>query len=50
MSEPQLKKQYKEQVRPEIVKLREFSNELQAARLEKIVINSGVGATSDKPN
>ena len=48
MSEPQLKSQYKEQVRPEIIKRRNFSNELQAARLEKIVINSGVGVTSDK--
>ena len=48
MSEPHLKKYYRENVRPEILKRQSFKNDLQAARLEKIVINSGVGATSDK--
>ena len=48
MSEPHLKKYYRENVRPEILKRRSFKNDLQAARLEKIVINSGVGASSDK--
>jgi large subunit ribosomal protein L5 len=48
MSEPQLKTHYKETVRPEIIKRRSLKNELQAARLEKIVINSGIGAAADK--
>jgi len=48
MSEPQLKTHYKESVRPEIIKRRSLKNIHQAASLEKIVINSGVGATSDK--
>jgi large subunit ribosomal protein L5 len=48
MSEPHLKKYYRENVRPEIIKRRSFCNDLQAARLEKIVINSGVGVSTDK--
>ena len=48
MSQPELKKLYAEKVRPDIMSLRGHKNVFQVPRLEKIVINSGVGAVSDK--
>ncbi|MBT3470385.1 MAG: 50S ribosomal protein L5 [Opitutae bacterium] len=48
MSAPELKTLYTEKVRPEIMSLRGHKNALQVPRLEKIVINSGVGAVSEK--
>jgi large subunit ribosomal protein L5 len=48
MSAPELKALYTETVRPEIMTRRGYKNALQVPRLEKIVINSGVGAVSEK--
>jgi len=48
MTEPSLKKHYTDSVLPEMVKNRELKNNLQVPRLEKIVINSGVGVSADK--
>ena len=48
MSAPELKTLYTEKARPEIMSLRGHKNALQVPRLEKIVINSGVGAVSEK--
>ena len=48
MSQPELKKLYQEKIRPDIMKERGHKNELQVPRLEKIVINSGVGVTNEK--
>jgi large subunit ribosomal protein L5 len=48
MSAPELKVLYTETVRPEIMTRRGHKNALQVPRLEKIVINSGVGAVSEK--
>ena len=48
MSQPELKKLYAEKVRPDIMSLRGHKNVFQVPRLEKIVINSGVGVVSDK--
>ena len=48
MSQPELKKLYTEKLRPAIMKERGHKNELQVPRLEKIVINSGVGVVNEK--
>jgi len=46
---PSLKKKYREQIVPALVKEFGYTNVMQAPRLEKIVINQGVGAaTADK--
>jgi len=46
---PTLKKKYKEEIVPALVKEFGYKNVMQAPRLEKIVINQGVGiATGDK--
>ena len=47
-SAPTLKKQYTEQVFPELVKLRGYKNKHQVPRLVKIVLNSGIDADADK--
>lgn len=39
---------YEETIRPEMMKTREYANLLQVPRLEKVVINSGVGSAKDK--
>ena len=43
MYTPRLKKTYKDDVMPELVKRFEYMNVMQVPRLEKIVINKGVG-------
>lgn len=44
-----LKKQYREQIAPNLMKLFAYKSSMQIPRLEKIVINQGLGvATSDK--
>jgi large subunit ribosomal protein L5 len=40
---PRLQKHYQEVVKPELIKKFGYSNSMQAPRLEKIVINMGVG-------
>jgi large subunit ribosomal protein L5 len=51
--EPRLKKQYKEQIRKALLEQFKYENEMQVPRLDKIVINMGVGeatADSKKPS
>ena len=51
--EPRLKKQYNEQIRKALFEQFKYENEMQVPRLEKIVINMGVGeatADSKKPS
>lgn len=48
MNTPTLKKVYQEVALPELMKKFGLKNALQAPRLEKIVINSGVSANFDK--
>lgn len=48
MSQSFLRKHYEESVRPELMKLRGYSNIHQIPRVEKIVINSGVKADAEK--
>jgi large subunit ribosomal protein L5 len=46
--EPRLKKEYVERIRPALMEQFSYANEMQIPRLEKIVINMGVGeSTSD---
>jgi len=44
-----LKQKYIEEVRPALVKRFEYKNMLQAPRIEKIVINMGLGEGKDNP-
>ncbi|MDE6077320.1 MAG: 50S ribosomal protein L5, partial [Muribaculaceae bacterium] len=49
MSETTLGKEYKERIAPELMKEFNYSSSMQVPRLEKIVINQGLGAaTQDK--
>jgi large subunit ribosomal protein L5 len=51
--EPRLKKQYREQIRAALQEQFKYDNEMQVPRLDKIVINMGVGeatADSKKPS
>ncbi len=43
-----LKKQYEEVIVPELVKSRGYVNKLQVPRLQKIVVNMGVGVPGDR--
>jgi len=45
---PSLKKQYAEQVVPELMKLRGYRNLHEVPRLQKITINTGIDAEADK--
>ncbi|CAG1004797.1 MAG: 50S ribosomal protein L5 [Rhizobiaceae bacterium] len=46
--QPRLKKQYEEKIRKELLEQFKYDNEMQVPRLDKIVINMGVGeATGD---
>ncbi len=44
-----LKQKYLEEVRPALVKRFEYKNTLQAPRIEKVVINMGLGEGKDNP-
>ncbi len=44
-----MKQKYLEEVRPALVKRFEYKNTLQAPRIEKIVINMGLGEGKDNP-
>ena len=47
--EPRLKKKYKEQIRTKLQEEFKYSNEMQVPKLDKVVINMGVGeASQDK--
>ncbi|MCS7027852.1 MAG: 50S ribosomal protein L5 [Bacteroidia bacterium] len=49
MYQPRLKKEYRERVVPALMKHFGYKNPMQVPRLEKIVLNRGIGeATSDK--
>ncbi len=51
--EPRLKKQYNEQIRKALLEQFNYDNEMQVPRLDKIVINMGIGeatADSKKPS
>ena len=45
---PRLQQKYEEQVRPALVEKRHYRNPLQVPRLEKIVLNSGVGRATQQ--
>ena len=46
---PRLKDKYKNEVIPSLMEKFQYSNVMEAPRLEKIVINMGVGAAKDNP-
>jgi large subunit ribosomal protein L5 len=46
---PRLKKLYDEQIVPEIMKELGFSNRMQVPRLQKVVVNMGMGEASKEP-
>jgi large subunit ribosomal protein L5 len=46
---PRLKKHYQEKVVPELVKIFRYRNVMQAPRLMKIVVNTGVGEALQNP-
>ncbi|MCZ6671384.1 MAG: 50S ribosomal protein L5 [Verrucomicrobia bacterium] len=48
MNQPSLKTTYLEQIVPALMKSRGYNNQLQVPKIQKIVLNSGVAATSDK--
>ena len=48
MNQPTLKTVYQEEVVPALMKSQGYKNLLQVAKLQKIVMNSGVGTANDK--
>ncbi len=42
------KKQYEEQIVPELIRSRGYTNKMQVPRIQKIVINMGVGIPNDR--
>ncbi len=44
-----MKKRYQEEVRPALVKRFEYKNALQSPRIEKVVINMGLGEGKENP-
>ncbi len=48
MNKPKLQTVYEETVLPELMKEKGYKNALQAPRLEKVVLNTGVSAALDK--
>ena len=49
MSEPRLREHYERHVRPKLTETFGFANPMQVPRLEKIVINTGLGGAKDDP-
>ena len=49
MAETRLRKHYENHVRPKLTEIFGFENPMQVPRLEKIVINTGLGAAKDDP-
>ncbi len=48
MNQPELKTTYIEQIVPALMKSRGYTNVMQVPKLEKIVLNTGVGTNNDK--
>ncbi|QXD23815.1 50S ribosomal protein L5 [Opitutia bacterium ISCC 51] len=48
MNQPELKTTYSEQIVPALMKSRGYKNVMQVPKLEKIVLNTGVGTNNDK--
>ena len=48
MNQPALKTTYNEEIVPALMKSRGYKNVMQVPKIDKIVLNSGVGASSDK--
>lgn len=48
MNQPALKTTYNDEIVPALMKSRGYKNVMQVPKIEKIVLNSGVGATADK--
>ena len=48
MNQPTLKTTYNEEIVPALMKSRGYKNVMQVPKIEKIVLNSGIDATSDK--
>lgn len=48
MQKPKLQSVYQESILPELIKEKGYKNALQAPRLEKVVLNTGVSASLDK--
>ncbi len=48
MTQPTLKTVYNDDIVPALMKSLGYKNKLQVPKIEKIVLNSGVGATKDK--
>lgn len=49
MSEPRLREHYEKHVRPKLTETFGFENPMQVPRIEKIVINTGLGGAKDDP-
>ncbi|MFB6239963.1 MAG: 50S ribosomal protein L5 [Gemmatimonadota bacterium] len=49
MSEPRLQEHYRSQVRDELSETFGFENPMQVPRLEKVVVNAGIGDAKDDP-
>lgn len=49
MEKPRLRQHYEESVRPKLVEVFGFENAMEVPRLEKIVINTGLGDAKDDP-
>ncbi len=49
MSETRLREHYEKHVRPKLTEVFGFENPMQVPRLEKIVINTGLGSAKDDP-
>lgn len=49
MAEPRLREHYEKHVRPKLTETFGFENPMQVPRIEKIVINTGLGGAKDDP-
>jgi len=49
MSEPRLREHYDKHVRPKLTEIFGFENPMQVPRIEKVVINTGLGSAKDDP-
>lgn len=49
MEKPRLRRHYEDSVRPKLVEVFGFGNPMEVPRLEKVVINTGLGEAKDDP-
>ncbi len=49
MEKPRLRRHYEDSVRPKLVEVFGFGNQMEVPRLEKVVINTGLGEAKDDP-